>query len=107
MRRLAARLNDAVDWRWMLGKGPFVSMGWNPEKGFISSQWDRYNEATLLYLLALGSPTHAIDPGVWTTYTNAFDLSWGERWGERHLFFHVVLHFDQLWQRAVSPEQAY
>ena len=87
VRRLATRLNDAVDWRWMLGKGPFVSMGWNPEKGFIASQWDRYNEATLLYILALGSPTHAIDPKVWTRYSRTFDLSWGQKWGERHLFF--------------------
>ena len=99
VRRLATRLNDAVDWRWMLGRGPFVAMGWNPETGFIASQWDRYNEATLLYLLALGSPTHAIDPGLWTIYTNAFDHSWGERWGERHLFFppHFGHQYSHVW----------
>ena len=99
VRRLATRLNDAVDWRWMLGQGPFVAMGWNPETGFIASQWDRYNEATLLYLLALGSPTHAIDPGLWTIYTNAFDHSWGERWGERHLFFppHFGHQYSHVW----------
>ena len=99
VRRLATRLNDAVDWRWMLGNGPFVSMGWNPEKGFISSQWDRYNEATLLYLLALGSPTHAIDAKVWTRYSRTFDLSWGNHWGERHLFFppHFGHQYSHVW----------
>ena len=87
IRRLARVINDRVDWPWMLGTGPYVSMGWNPEKGFIPHQWDRYNEATLLYLLALGSPTHPIDPRVWTRYTRMFDLSWGDHFGERHLHF--------------------
>jgi hypothetical protein len=87
IRRLAIRLNDAVDWRWMLGRGPFISMGWNPESGFIKSQWDRYNEATLLYLLALGSQTFGINSGVWTRYTRNFDLGWGDHWGQRHLHF--------------------
>jgi len=87
VRRLATRLNDAVDWRWMLGRGPFISMGWNPETGFIKSQWDRYNEATLLYLLALGSPTFAVPPEIWLRYTANFDLGWGDHWGQRHLHF--------------------
>ena len=87
IRRLATRLNDAVDWRWMLGNGPYISMGWNPESGFITSQWDRYNEATLLYLLALGSPTFPVDPSIWSRYTRNFDQSWGDYWGQRHLHF--------------------
>jgi len=88
IRRLATRLNDAVDWRWMLGGGgPFISMGWNPEKGFITSQWDRYNEATLLYLLALGSPTFPVHPKIWGRYSRNFDLSWGDVWGPKHIQF--------------------
>jgi hypothetical protein len=87
IRRLANAINDRVDWRWMLGDGPFVSMGWSPEKGFIPHQWDRYNEATLLYLLALGSPTLAIPPAVWTRYTREFDKSWGMHWGQQHMHF--------------------
>ena len=99
IRRLAGRLNDAVDWRWMLGDGPFISMGWRPEKGFIPSQWDQYNEATLLYLLALGSPTFAVDPEIWTRYTRNFDRSWGNRWGEQHLFFppHFGHQYSHVW----------
>jgi hypothetical protein len=87
IRRLATQINDRVDWQWMLGKGPFISMGWGPEKGFITSQWDRYNEATLLYLLALGSPTHPVSPAVWTRLTANFNLSWGTHFGEQHLHF--------------------
>ena len=87
IRRLATLINDRVDWQWMLGRGPYVSMGWNPEKGFISSQWDRYNEATLLYLLALGSPTHSIDPEIWPRYTAEFEKGWGLHWGQQHIHF--------------------
>ena len=112
IRKLAAQINDRVDWPWMLGKGPFVSMGWTPEKGFIPAQWDRYNECTLLYLLALGSPTHPIHPGIWTRWTGTFAHSWGDHWGERHLHFpplfghqysHVWVDFQGIrdpWLRA-------
>ena len=87
IRRLAHDINARVDWPWMLGKGPLVSMGWTPEKGFIASQWDRYNEATLLYLLALGSPTHPIDPEIWHRWTANFSYNYGDHWGERHIAF--------------------
>jgi hypothetical protein len=87
IRRLAKLINGRVDWQWMLGKGPFVSMGWGPEKGFITSQWDRYNEAALLYVLALGSPTFAIDPSIWTRWMANSEVSWGDHFGERHLHF--------------------
>lgn len=99
IRRLATAINDRVDWRWMLGRGPFVSMGWNPEKGFIEHQWNRYNEATLLYLLALGSPTFAIDAKVWKRYTAEFDKSWGMHWGQQHMHFPPMFghQFSHVW----------
>jgi hypothetical protein len=99
VRALATKLNNSVDWRWMLGGFEFISMGWRPENGFITSQWDRYNEATLLYLLALGSPTYAVDPSIWKRYTKAWSLSWGRKWGEEHLFFppHFGHQYSHVW----------
>lgn len=99
IRRLANYLNGRVDWPWMYGKGPLVSMGWTPEQGFIESQWDRFNEATILYILALGSPTHPIDPAVWTRWTANFAYSWGDHWGERHLYFPPLFghQYSHLW----------
>ena len=35
-------------------------MGWTPEDGFIPYDWQGYNEAMLVYVLALGSPTHPV-----------------------------------------------
>lgn len=87
IRDLANRIYARVEWDWMLGDGPFVSMGWHPEKGFIPSQWDIYNEAMLLHVLAFGSPTHAIDPALWGRLTARFAGQWGTHWGQEHLHF--------------------
>ena len=54
-------------------------MGWTPEEGFHAWDWHGYDEAMILYLLALGSPTHPIDaepPG--TTWTSTY------KWGTFH-----------------------
>ena len=99
IRRLGKYINDRVDWPWMLGRGPLVCMGWTPEQGFLESQWDRFNESTILYLLAIGSPTHPIDPGVWHRWTANFAYSWGDHWGERHLSFGPLFghQYSHLW----------
>ena len=46
-----------------------ISMGWKPESGFIPHDWQGYNEAMLVVLLALGSPTHPVGPDAWTAWT--------------------------------------
>jgi hypothetical protein len=64
--RLANDLYDRVDFRWMLNGDPeLLSQGWRPEHGFLPSRWNAYCELMILYLLAIGSPTHAIRPDAW------------------------------------------
>src|SRR4029453_15599959 len=47
----------------MLNGDPLqLSHGWKPETGFLKPRWDTYSEDTILYLLAIGSPTHPISP---------------------------------------------
>ncbi|MEG3093148.1 glucoamylase family protein [Sphingomonas sp. PB1R3] len=87
IRALVDQVYGAVDWTWITPRAPFVSMGWHPESGFIKSDWDSYNEGMLLYLLALGSPTHPLPQGTWQSWTRRFEPSWGDRWGEPHLQF--------------------
>ena len=44
-------------------KGTTLCHGCKPESGFLPYRWDTgYSEATILYVLALGSPTFPIDP---------------------------------------------
>ena len=35
-------------------------MGWLPDQGFLQARWDIYAELMTMYLMAIGSPTHAI-----------------------------------------------
>ena len=50
-------------------------MGWTPEGGYHHLDWRGYNEAMLVYLLALGSPTHPIDASAWDAWTSTY--TWG------------------------------
>lgn len=64
--RLAKLIYERVDFRWMLNGHPtLLSHGWKPESGFLRPRWDTYSEDTILYVLAIGSPTHAISPRSW------------------------------------------
>jgi hypothetical protein len=87
IRALADRIYAAVDWTWITPRAPFVSMGWHPESGFIPHDWNIYNEALLLYVLALGSPMHALPPETWDAWTAHFDAQWTDQWGEPHLHY--------------------
>jgi hypothetical protein len=67
--RLATLIYERVDFRWMLGGHPtLLSHGWRPETGFIKYRWDAYSEHLILYLLAVGSPTHPITPRSWLAW---------------------------------------
>ena len=57
IRGLADALYRRVDWRWAQNGTETVSQGWKPECGFLHYGWEGYNEATILYVLGLGSPT--------------------------------------------------
>ena len=60
VRTLADSLYRRVDWRWAQNGDATVSHGWKPETGFLRARWQGYNEALILYVLGLGSPTHPL-----------------------------------------------
>lgn len=63
---LATKIYERVDFRWMLnGHATLLSHGWKPETGFLKPRWDTYSEDSILYLLAIGSPTTPISPNSW------------------------------------------
>jgi hypothetical protein len=66
---LATLIYNRVDWPWMLNGGTTFSMGWHPESGFLSARWAHYCELMMIYLLAIGSPTHPVDPSSWYAWT--------------------------------------
>lgn len=75
IRALADSLVLRVDWRWAQVRPPTVSLGWSPEEGMLPYDWRGYNESLILQVLALGSPTHAIDAGSMREWRAPF------RWG--------------------------
>ena len=70
INRLATFIYDRVNFRWMLaGHKSILSHGWKPETGFLKPRWDNYSEHMILYLLAVGSPTHPITPRAWQAWS--------------------------------------
>ncbi|MEK8022214.1 MAG: glucoamylase family protein [Candidatus Hydrogenedentota bacterium] len=65
VEKIARSLYERADWPWMLDGDSTFAIGWKPEKGFLPGRWDHYDEASLMYLLAIGSPTHPIPAGCW------------------------------------------
>lgn len=63
---LATLIYNRVNFQWMLdGSRDVLRHGWRPETGFIKYDWDSYSELMILYVLAIGSPTHPISPSSW------------------------------------------
>jgi hypothetical protein len=65
---LATKIYNRVDWPWMLNNGKTFALGWLPATGFLTPRWDHYAEMMMMYLLAIGSPTHSIDPSFWHNF---------------------------------------
>ena len=91
---LATQIYERVDWRWMLNGGTTLSMGWTPEKGFLSSRWDHYCELMMAYLLGIGAPTHSLPPSSWDAFRRPVTNYDGLRYisGAPTLFTHQYSH---------------
>lgn len=93
----ATKIYERVDFQWMLnGDAVLLSHGWRPETGFIKSRWDTYSEHSLLYFLAIGSPTHPISPKAWYAWRRDY-IAYGKYKflaGDTPLFIH---QFSQAW----------
>jgi len=65
IRDLVQKIYERVDFPWMLNKGKTFALAWSPETGFNKARWDHFDESLLLYVLAIGSPTHPIPAESW------------------------------------------
>jgi len=87
IRTLADRIVRRVDWQWAQPKPPAISLGWSPEDGFLKYDWRGYNEAMLVYLLALGSPTFPVGVDAWAEWSSTYNKHWGNLYGQDFLTF--------------------
>ena len=69
IKTLASEILDRIDWPWMLDGRKTFSLAWNPggRSGgrFSKLRWERYDESTLLYMMAFGAEKNPIDAAVW------------------------------------------
>ncbi len=84
LRQLADALYRRVDWRWAQREGGAVTHGWKPECGFLNYGWEGYSEAILLYVLGLGSPTHALANQSYAAWTVTYQ--WENLYGYDFLY---------------------
>jgi hypothetical protein len=93
--RLATKIYNRIDFQWMLNGDPhLLSHGWRPENGFITHRWGDYSEIALIYLLAIGSPTHPIAAESWYAWKRDW-ITYGEYkylGGPAPLFIHQYAH---------------
>lgn len=87
IRTLAEEIYRRVDWTWAQPRPPAVALAWTPERGFAGLDWNGYNEAMLVYLLALGSPTHPVGEQAWALWTSTYDKYWGTLYDQTYLSF--------------------
>ena len=95
LRELADALYRRVDWQWMQAGGPAVCHGWKPRSGFLPWHWLGYDEALILYVLGLGSPTHPLTNGAYDAWTSAYQWRRVEGIDYLHagpLFIHQMSH---------------
>ena len=94
VRELAELLYRRAEWRWAQYGTATVSQGWKPECGFLHYGWEGYNEATILYVLGLGSPAYPLAP--------SGNATWGLTYQWEHLLGQDVLYSGPLFTHLFS-----
>lgn len=95
IRDKADILYRRVEWSWMQPRPPLIAMAWRPEKGMTPSDYKGYEEAMILYVMALASPTHAISEEAWPARVRNY--RWDTFYGQEFvnyapLFIHQYSH---------------
>jgi hypothetical protein len=99
IRALAETIYRRVEWDWAQVRAPRIGMGWSPEIGMLDHDWNGYNEAMLVYILALASPTHPVGEDAYKAWTSTYDQTWGKFQGQEHLSFPPLFghQYSQVW----------
>jgi hypothetical protein len=84
VRELAASLYARAEWNWAKAPDGTIRHGWRPESGFVPFSYQGYDEGLLLYILALGSPTHALDASAFKAWASTYE--WKRVYDIDHLY---------------------
>jgi hypothetical protein len=97
IRERADTIYRRIDWQWARGGEATARQGWKPESGFLHYGWDGYDEATILYVLGLASPTHPIPENSYVRWTATYQ--WENIYDYEYLYAGPLFihHFSQAW----------
>ena len=84
LREVVDELYRRIDWDWSQGGCATIRQGWKPECGFLHYGWEGYSEAIVLYVLALGSPTHPLTGDCYAAWTATYQ--WENLYGYDYLY---------------------
>jgi hypothetical protein len=86
IRALADSIYRRADWEFARNGAQGIYMGWKPGTGYSGfGLWQGYNEAMILYLLALGSPTHPVPASTWNYWMTGYQ--WTTQYGQTYVIF--------------------
>lgn len=85
IHELTEKLYQRVDWSFFLNEKKNLSMGYHPGRGFLKAEWIGYNEAMVLLVMAIGSPTHPIPADCWERWCAPY--KWATYQGQAHVNF--------------------
>lgn len=107
VRSMADSLYRRVEWDWAQLQSGLVSMGWKPDGGLFDYGYEGYDEAMLLYVLALGSPTHPVRPDAWQAFTSTY--RWEDYYGQQHVNFSPLFghQYSHIWIDFRGIQDAY
>ncbi len=107
IRALSDSLFNRVNWQWASPRPPRVSHGWRPGPGFLPYDWGGYNEAMLIYILALGSPTYPIPEAAWTSWVSGY--RWQTHYGRSFVVFPPLFghQYTHIWIDFRGIQDAY
>ncbi|GAB5520572.1 MAG: hypothetical protein RhofKO_28230 [Rhodothermales bacterium] len=107
IRAYADSLFQQVEWDWFMARPPRLTMAWRPERGFGQADWQGYNEAMLLYIMALGSTTFPLEPESWDAWTSTY--AWNDFYGYEHVDFSPLFghQYSHVWIDYRGIQDAY
>jgi len=77
VEELAKKVYQNAQWDKYLNKNEAITGGWKPaEENWTNPEYKGYNEYSLVYLVALGSPTHPIPDASWDAYNSGNGAEW-------------------------------
>jgi hypothetical protein len=100
-RNYADSIYLRMQWSYMRGNNPFgIELGWMPGTGFSGyGQWVGYNEASIMYILAMGSPfsSYRLTQYGWLIWTSGY--AWINYAGYQYVSFPPLFghQYSQCW----------